>query len=64
MLMSPHEMSQNHPIGIDEVKGQDKSSQPAQFRGGLLRAAASYNQALKLVNGDEPCWQLLTLSAV
>jgi CheY-like chemotaxis protein len=37
-------MLQNHPIGIEGVKVQNRSSQPAQCRGALLRVAASSNK--------------------
>jgi hypothetical protein len=56
MLGSPCDLLQNHPIEIDGVKVQNKSSQPAQSRGGgLLRVAASSNPLVNLTRYCRRC---------
>lgn len=56
MVLRPHEMLQNHPIGIEWVQVQNKSCQD----GGLLRVAASSNisfntDALRRPAAARPC---------
>src|ERR1035437_4659869 len=48
MLWCPHEMLQNHPIGIEGVTVQNNSS---QNHGALLRVAASSNHSVNRTPG-------------
>src|SRR5665647_1716928 len=66
MLVCPHDMLQNHPIGIEGVTMQNKSCQDG---GGLLRVAASSNQLdqptpVAIVLGTDPSIGLCSVAKI